>query len=81
MNDPFKGYASPKDRKDIPLGWYAITTLAYVGLAAIVVRSARRKNLNLSNRDLILYGAAVHKLSRMITKASVTSPFRAPLTH
>jgi hypothetical protein len=74
------GYASSKDRKDLPLGWYALTTLAYVGLATLVVREAARKKLKLSTQDLILYGAAVHKFSRLATKASVTSAFRAPLT-
>jgi hypothetical protein len=80
MNDPFAGYASPEDRKDLPLGWYAVTALTYVGLATLAVRSASRKKVELTTRDLVLFGTAVHKLSRLITKATVTSPFRAVLT-
>jgi hypothetical protein len=80
MNKICDGYASPKERKDLPLGWYALTALTYVGLATVVVRAATRKKIKLGTQDLILFGTAVHKFSRLATKASVTSPFRAPLT-
>lgn len=73
----FSGYA----KTERPLGGYAVL----VGLFTVALSSglasarARKDELpELSWGDLLLLGVATHKLSRIVTKDLVTSPFRAP---
>ncbi|MBA2623871.1 MAG: DUF1360 domain-containing protein [Chthoniobacterales bacterium] len=72
------GYSESKR----PLGGYAaLVGLFTVAFSGALAGSAAGKDddapaLNWS--DLILLGLATHKLSRIVTKDLVTSPFRAP---
>jgi hypothetical protein len=76
-----RAYAHGEDR---PLGGYArvMTTygVAVAGLGALV--AARRRPLpeRPSLADLALTAIATAKLSRLVTRDSVTSPLRAPFT-
>jgi hypothetical protein len=65
-----------------PLRAFAGIMATYAGsLAALSWLSNRHGRLRgLSPEDLALYGVATHKLSRILTKAPVTSPLRAPFT-
>lgn len=73
----FAGYSAEKR----PLKGYAVLA----GLFTLAVASAlsaskhdqdKQPDLNLT--DLLLLGVATHKLSRIVAKDLVTSPFRAP---
>ncbi len=73
----FAGYS----KTEKPLGGYA----ALMGLFTAVLTSAvasvgaeEEDPPKLSWGDLLLLGIATHKLSRIVTKDLVTSPFRAP---
>ncbi len=64
-----------------PLGGYAaLVALFTVGLASALTAANESKGElpKLSWSDLLLFGIATHKLSRIATKDLVTSPFRAP---
>ena len=71
-------------REDRPLGGY----LAVIGLYAAAVGGfsalGRARGVRLPKRasasDLALVAVATHKLSRTVSKDSVTSPLRAPFT-
>ncbi len=71
------GYSEKKK----PLGGYAVLaglfTLA-LGSAVASAETADEELPELSWSDLLLLGVATHKLSRIVTKDLVTSPFRAP---
>lgn len=74
----FDGYSKTKR----PLGGYAalagVFTFA-VGSALAATEAKREDELpELNWGDLILLGIATHKLSRIVAKDLVTSPFRAP---
>lgn len=58
----------------------AAITGIYLGSVAAAAAVARRRGLpsHISPWDLVLIGVATHKLSRRISKDSVTSPLRAP---
>ncbi len=73
----FAGYSkTPR-----PLGGYAalvaVFTVGLVGACATTEESDGELP-KLSWSDLLLFGIATHKLSRIATKDLVTSPFRAP---
>jgi hypothetical protein len=74
-------YAHGEDR---PLRGYLGVMSIYGGLTAAAVAAGRLRHATLPNRigagDLLLVGLATHKLSRMVTKDPVLSPFRAPVT-
>lgn len=78
--DPFEGYAPPEERP--PLGSYAAITAIFAALAGAYVFAGRRGKLEMpeqvSSRDIVLIGAATHKLSRLIAKDKITSFLRAP---
>ena len=62
-----------------PLGSYALLTTAFnAALGGFV--AARRRDLpeRIEPYDLVLMGAATHKLSRLLAKDKVTSTMRAP---
>ncbi len=70
--------------EDRPLAGYLVTmtlygTLVAGGAAAAAARGARLPD-RVSAWDFALMSMATHKLSRLITKETVTSPFRAPFT-
>jgi hypothetical protein len=70
------GY-SPHEHK--PLGSYALMAGAFNATLGTFI-AARRDELpeRIEPYDLVLMGAATHKLSRLIAKDKVTSAFRAP---
>ena len=67
-----------------PLGGYVVTMASYgvyVGaLFAAAAATGRRPPERVAAGDLALFSVATHKLSRVLTKDSVTSPLRAPFT-
>jgi Protein of unknown function (DUF1360) len=77
---PFEGYAPPPERP--PLGSYAMMSGAFIAACAGFYLTARRNKLQLPEqvgaKDIVLIGAATHKLSRLIAKDKVTSFLRAP---
>ena len=73
----FAGYSTKKR----PLGGYAILAGIFSvalasGAAAVEARDEKLRAIKWS--DLLLLGIATHKLTRIVTKDLVTSPFRAP---
>jgi hypothetical protein len=74
---------APQAAEERPLrGYAAVMTLYGAGVAAAgaLVRHQDRPLPDVSLRDVVLVGVATHKLSRRLSKDSVTSPFRAPFT-
>jgi hypothetical protein len=71
-----------------PLGSYGVILAVYsvmtTGLALLVRRGRRRGTVTLPTHvgwgDLALLSVATHRLSRLITKDSVTAVVRAPFT-
>lgn len=67
-----------------PLRGYVATLGAYAGLVSALTALARRTGRTPPERitpwDVVLFGVATHKLSRLIAKDPVTSPVRAPFT-
>ena len=70
-----------------PLGSYAALVAVYSGTAgglALVVRHRTKRGLRIPDgvpwQDLTLAAVATHRLSRLITKDSVTAVVRAPFT-
>lgn len=67
-----------------PLGGYVATLGTYAavvgGLAVAARASGRTLPERPSTQDVVLASIATHKLSRLLTKESVTSPLRAPFT-
>jgi hypothetical protein len=73
---------SDEAEEEPPLGAYAalvgIYTAGLVGALRTVDHRDCREVTDISARDFLLLALATHKLSRLITKDRVTSPFRAP---
>ena len=67
-NRPLAGYVGL-------IGLYSLT----VGALALAVRRRRQPLGRMGPYDLVLAAVATHKLSRLITKDSITSPLRAPV--
>jgi hypothetical protein len=76
-----RSYAQGEER---PLGGYLVTMGAYGALVAAGTAVARLTGRRIPDTvdpwDLLLVSVATHKLSRILTKDSVTSPLRAPFT-
>lgn len=74
----FEGYS----KTERPLGGYAVLvgvfTVALSGILASTVTKSEDEAPEMNWSDLLLLGIATHKLSRVVTKDLVTSPFRAP---
>ncbi|CAN5791689.1 DUF1360 domain-containing protein [soil metagenome] len=81
LKDEAEGLFAGYSDKPRPLGGYAaLTALFTVGLAGALTAAheSEDESPKLSWSDLLLLGIATHKLSRIVTKDLVTSPFRAP---
>ena len=80
--DPFEGYAPPGERP--PLLSYAATMAVFNALFGAALLLAKRKGRTLPERvdaaDVVLFGTAAHKISRLVAKEKVTAPLRAPFT-
>jgi hypothetical protein len=66
---------------ELPLGSYAaLSGLFLIGVGAVLLRASRRGKMpeRIPPEDVLLLGVATHKLSRVVSRARVTSPFRAP---
>ena len=82
LTEPASGYAPADEGK--PLRSYAVLVGLFQALVALGVVWLRRSGKRLPERpatsDLILVGAATHKLSRLVAKDKVTSFLRGPFT-
>ncbi len=80
VDEVASAYAQGEDR---PLRSYAALVAAYgavvAGLLALAGRRGRLPE-QIALRDLALAAVATQKVSRLIAKAPVTSPLRAPFT-
>lgn len=75
-----EAYSGGADR---PLGSYAAFMALYGVAVAAMARAVRERGVplpRLGPGDIALVGVATHKLSRRLTKDTVTSPLRAPFT-
>ena len=76
-----RAYAGDEER---PLEGYVAAMATFGAFAAVVVMAAasRRKDApeHFALMDIGLTGVATHKITRILTKDSVTSPLRAPFT-
>jgi hypothetical protein len=79
---PYSGYAEPEERP--PFAAYAAFATVFNCALAGAVMTAKRSGRDLPERvearDLVLIGAASHKLSRLVAKKKITSFVRAPFT-
>lgn len=79
LRERARGYA-PGQRR--PLGGYLRSMAAYAALSGALAGAVRASGRPLPERygagDVLLLSVATHKLSRLLTKESVTSPLRAP---
>lgn len=85
VRDAADVFAEYNGGEDMPLGGYAtllgIFNSAFIALLAAAQKDREEKLPERVNfADLILLGAATHKLSSLIAKDRVTSPLRAPFT-
>ncbi len=80
MDSPTAGYSE----EDRPLGSYALLVAVFNSLLIGFLYALRRSRRDLPERialgDVLLLGAATHKLSRLVTKNKPTSALRAPFT-
>ena len=76
-----QAYAGDEDR---PLEGYVAAMATYGAFAAVVLMAAASRRKDAPERfalmDIALTGVATHKITRIISKDSVTSPLRAPFT-
>src|SRR4051794_10334552 len=81
LADQKREYAGTEDR---PLEGYLATLGAFGAFAGVVAMAAVTRGKNAPDRfsltDIALTGIATHKISRIVSKDSVTSPLRAPFT-
>jgi hypothetical protein len=74
-----EGYAPPEE--DRPLAGYVVAMGTYLGIAGVigfVARRQRRPAPTFSGGDVVLFGLATQRASRLVAKDAVTSPIRAP---
>jgi hypothetical protein len=73
-----------RNGEDRPLGGYVLVMAVFAALVAGAAGLARLKHRRLPDDvgvwDVLLIAAGTHKLSRTISKNSVTAPLRAPFT-
>jgi len=76
-------YLAGSDEK-LPIGGYAAMMTLFVGSFATLVIAARHSRVlpeRIDLGDVLLLGAATHKLTRIVSRERVTIPLRAPFTH
>lgn len=73
-----------RDGEDRRLGGYALLMAVFAalvaGAAGLAFATGRRLPPSIGPWDVLLLAAGAHKLSRTISKDSVTAPLRAPFT-
>ncbi|HZG90587.1 MAG TPA: DUF1360 domain-containing protein [Pseudonocardia sp.] len=73
-----------REGEDRPLGGYVLVMSVFAALVAgavgLAVLTGRRVPQTVGPWDVVLLAAGTHKLSRTISKDSVTAPLRAPFT-
>lgn len=81
LRDQHAAYAAEAG-DERPLGGYLLATGGFAVLTAVVggLSVAKGRAQPVSLRELVLLGAATHKLARIISKDAVASPLRAPFT-
>jgi hypothetical protein len=76
-----RAYAGSEDR---PLEGYLAAMATFGAFAAVVGMAVATRGKNAPERypllDVALTGVATHKITRIVSKDSVTSPLRAPFT-
>ena len=81
LQDVTHNYSPDEDR---PLASYTAAMATYLGLVAAAAAAARQAGVRAPDTirpwDLALVTVATHKLSRLISRANITSPLRAPFT-
>lgn len=77
LTRPFRGYAP---EHSTPLRGYGAALLLYGLTLSMALRVAGRRRVRTQWSDVVLLGVATHKLSRILTKDSITAPLRAPFT-
>lgn len=79
--NPYRGYVQSGIH---PLPWYGVLVAIYSALFAGFLAAVRRSGKSLPDQiapgDLLLLGIGAYRFSRLATKDSVTSIFRAPFT-
>ncbi|MFL5899170.1 MAG: DUF1360 domain-containing protein [Solirubrobacterales bacterium] len=82
LPNPAAGYAPPAERP--PFLPYLSFMSSFGALLTAALAVAKRQGRELPDRvppgQLLLVGAASHKVSRLLSKDKVTSPLRAPFT-
>lgn len=77
----FEGY---KKGEDAPLGSYATLVGTFNLIFALFLLAARAAGRpipeRIEARDILIFGAATHKLSWLLAREPITSPIRAPFT-
>ena len=75
----YEAYRAGHER---PLGGYAVLLTVYAAVTALLGTLVRRRGgrVSFSTRQLAELGLATHKLSRLVTKDTVTAVARAPFT-
>ena len=71
-----------EEEKPLPayLGLMALYNTFFAGLLVLATRSGRRLPERVGTGDMVLFAVATFRLSRIITRAKVTSTVRAPFT-
>lgn len=82
LPNPVEGYADPGERPPLLsyLGFMSVFGTLVAAALAVVKRQGRELPESIPAGQLLLIGAASHKLSRILSKDKVTSPLRAPFT-
>jgi hypothetical protein len=79
-----RAYAGDKGQDAPPLGGYVRVMAVYGSVVGGLALYVRKKRIPLPARidpyDVVLVALGTHKLSRLLTHDSVTSPLRAPFT-
>ncbi len=80
--NPAEGYAPPEKRPPFLayLGFMGVFGSLIAAALAVAKRQERELPERVPAEQLLLVGAASHKVSRLLSKDKVTSPLRAPFT-
>ena len=78
---PYSGYAPEPERP--PFAYYALLTAIFnAGFAGALLAAGRSGRLpeSVAPRDVVMVGAASHRLGRLVSKNKITAFARAPFT-